>query len=468
MKPIYPKGLKPYAFQLDPCVDFCLSRDFSYLGLDPGLGKTPIAAIAANSLRAQTVVICPPFLARNIEIEFAKWSIGEPVIVRLEPRMLRGEDEVPLCFEGDVLIVPDSLITRPPVRRFIARQAHWARYLGRPALLIADEAHRFKSDDAQRTKAIFRLAQNFTRRIFLSGTPFPNGPIELYPVISNTVPELIDDMTREEFGNRYCAGHVKEAECPKCHGRKGRAACTYCRGRGGFQNGYDFSGASNMGELKTRISPFMLRLRKEDVRSDLPGKTEEVVVLGALPPRLARLDAKLVTQFALTDLMAGKVQTDQVATYRRELGIYKLKTALDFLRGILEESSEKILVFAYHIDVVRQLEKGLAKWKPFVVTGATPNQVRHEYVTRFQAGEGRVFLGNYLACGVGLTLTQATRVVFVEQSWVDDENKQAADRTCQRIGQENDVHIQYLLYENSLDMKVIRANLRKRAITAQL
>lgn len=464
----YPKGLKPYGFQVAPSALFSLSRNRSLLALDPGLGKTPIAAMVANALGAPTVIICPPFLARNVEAELARWSTTGLHVLRLEPRLLREPSDLSMqAGRAGVLIVPDTLLCRDEIRTAISGQAAWARFLGRPALLIVDEAHRYKNDAAKRTRALFKLSQNFPRQVYLTGTPMPNGPIELYPILSHCAPELIDYMTKIEYGMRYCSGHLKEAECPKCRGRAGRA-CNYCKGKGGFENGFDFSGASNLAELKRKISPFMLRLRKEDVRDDLPAKTEEIVVLGELPPRLMKLDAALVAKHSLQDLMAGKVPTDNTAVYRRELGLFKLKTALDFLRGLLEEGQEAILVFAYHREVVARLAKGLEKYRPFVVVGYTPGEDRHDYVRRFQKGESRLFIGNYKACGEGLTLTRATRVVFVEQSWVYEENRQAYDRTAQRIGQMNDVHIQYLLYENSLDMQVMRANLRKRNITSQI
>ncbi len=75
-----------------------------------------------------------------------------------------------------------------------------------------------------------------------------------------------------------------------------------------------------------------------------------------------------------------------------------------------------------------------------------------------------MLIGNYLAMGIGFTLTKATRGLFVEFSWVPGENEQAGDR-MHRIGQTGSVHIQYMVYKNSIDKKVIEALLRKRKAT---
>jgi SNF2 family DNA or RNA helicase len=70
-------------------------------------------------------------------------------------------------------------------------------------------------------------------------------------------------------------------------------------------------------------------------------------------------------------------------------------------------------------------------------------------------------IGNYKAMGVGFTLTRATRVIFVEYSWNPAENEQAADR-AHRIGQTETVFVQYMVYKDSVDKKVIERILKKR------
>lgn len=431
--------LKP--FQLEAAV-FALSRNRAYLGLDPGLGKTPIAATIANTLYhskqgCAVVYICPPFLTRNTEYEFKKWANFLTNIKRYEPEEPKAQ----------TLIVPDSIINREVVQKELIQFVRYARERGISPILFVDEAHRFKNPTAGRTKAIFGgkkqkgLAAHFDRVYYMSGTPMPNRPVELYPVLSHSAPETIDFMNFFDYGRKYC---------------------------GAFKNeyGWDFSGASNVPELASKvIGKFMIRMKKDDVLKDLPPKTEEMVLIGDdLPPKLASVDSKVLKEFSPEDLMAGRF-SEHISTYRKELGLYKVKEAGLYLKSLLEETEESVLVFAIHKDVIATLEHDLKEFEPIVITGDTDMKVRHEYVKEFQSNiSRRLFIGNIQAAGTGLTLTKASRVVFVEFSWVPADNDQASDR-AHRIGQRDNVFVQYLVFKNSIDRQVIETVLRKKKST---
>lgn len=425
---------------------FALSRNRSYLALDPGLGKTPIAAVITNTLFEKygpfpVIYICPPFLTRNTEAEFRRFAPNVPVG--------RYGTHPPQW----ATIVPDSIVSRPEVQNDIRNHVD----VPQSSLLFVDEAHRFKNDEAGRTQALFGnrsqegITSFFTKVVYLSGTPMPNRPIELFPVLSNAAPQTIEFMNKFQYATKYCAA---------------------------FKNqwGWDFSGASNIKELVSRvIGTFMIRYRKADVLKDLPPKTEEMVILNeTLPPKLTKLSKAILDNLSPEDLMSGRIQADlgkdtlHLSTYRRELGVIKAKAAAEFIKFLLDETDESILVFAIHKEVIAILTKELEKHSPLVIVGETRMELRHEYVKEFQTNpRRRLFIGNIQAAGTGLTLTKATRVVFAEFSWVPADNDQASDR-AHRIGQTDNVFVQYLVYENSVDKVVIETVLRKKKITEQL
>lgn len=430
-----PKGLKLLPFQENAAL-FALSRNRSYLALDPGLGKTPIAAVIAKSLSSvcplAVVYICPPFLVKNVEAEFSKWAEG----INLK-------------------IIPDSMLHKSKSHGVFDFDLDGSQ---RPTtLLFVDEAHRFKRFDAKRTKALFGDKRNkgfadyFDGVIYLSGTPMPNRPIELFPVLTHSAPETIHYMNMLEYAKKYCAAtHTKW--------------------------GWDFSGASNMAELVHQvIGKFMLRYKKKDVLKDLPPKIEEVVVLDSvLSSELLNQSRAILKEVSPVDLMKGiislKLGKDELhlSTYRKELGALKVSQALEYIKFILEETDESILIFAIHTEVIFKLHVGLSGYDPLVITGQTPMGLRNDLVKEYQRDQSkRVFIGNIQACGTGFTLTKATRVIFVEFDWVPANNQQASDR-AHRIGQDEPVLVQYLVQPESVDKAVIETILRKQKVVDQL
>ena len=77
--------------------------------------------------------------------------------------------------------------------------------------------------------------------------------------------------------------------------------------------------------------------------------------------------------------------------------------------------------------------------------------------------KARVIVLNMKAGGVGLTLTSASDVLFVEQGWTPAEHDQAEDR-CHRIGQNDNVSAWYLLAEETVDTDIYRLIEEKRKV----
>lgn len=437
----HPKEVEPKYFQYY-AAEFALSRNRSYLALDMGVGKTICAALIFNATHGGMVYICPPYLVDTVAEEFEKWGVKPLQISTLtKKRPLR---------DHYVWIIPDSQIHDKELRAAVGRSVKMA--LGGPMTLVVDEAHRFKSLEARRTRALFQAyVPAFSRVVFMSGTPMPSRPMELYPVLSECAPECIDFMSETKYGQRYCGGQ-------------------YVEGRG-----WEFKWASNVKELADRIhGKFMLRLKKENIMPELPPKHEEVIIVGRkLPPELVALETRILRAASPDDLVGKELAKaaglpDDVelplSTYRCQLGALTAKAALPYIRGTLEDSDENYLIFAFHKEAIEILKEGLADYKPCVVTGSTNMDERHRLVKLFQAGGKRVFIGNYLAAGTGFTLTKATRVLFVEYSWVPGENDQAADRT-HRIGQTSTVFVRYLAFKDSLSFQVLQSILKKRKAT---
>ncbi len=100
------------------------------------------------------------------------------------------------------------------------------------------------------------------QRVFLTGTPIVNRPVELFPLISSLDPAAFGDFF--PFAKRYCGAR-----------------------HNGF--GWDFSGASNLDELQDKLrSRIMIRRLKADVLKDLPRKRRQIIEMPAATVGAAR------------------------------------------------------------------------------------------------------------------------------------------------------------------------------------
>ena len=98
------------------------------------------------------------------------------------------------------------------------------------------------------------------------------------------------------------------------------------------------------------------------------------------------------------------------------------------------------------------------------VDGSVTGANRDKAVQAFQNDDNiRLFIGNINAAGVGLTLTAASSVAFIELPWSPALLDQAEDR-CHRIGQKDTVNIYYLLGVDTIEERIVKMLDSKRKI----
>jgi SNF2 family DNA or RNA helicase len=139
----------------------------------------------------------------------------------------------------------------------------------------------------------------------------------------------------------------------------------------------------------------------------------------------------------------------------------KLPMALEWIGDFLE-SGEKLVVFSRHreiADAVHADVPGAA-----LATGALDADRRAAEVERFQTDEAcRLIVCTLDAAGVGLTMTAASNVAFLELAWTPAAHDQAEDRV-HRIGQASAVTAWYLLAQRTIDERVTEILDRKRRV----
>jgi SNF2 family DNA or RNA helicase len=430
----WPKALTPFPHQIE-AVRFALKRfkiaRAVYIYADPGTGKTIFAALLLNFLNikkpTRAYFVTPPFLRANVEAEFKKWS---KYSVHILPDTIFHNDKVIKKLRSDMLV-----------------------HKAYRKILFVDEAHRFKNEKARRTTTLVRrIAPSMDKIVFMSGSAAPNSrPIEIWPILRYFAPDVFG-TNFFQFALKFCGAE--------------KVVIGYDRFRQKEKIRWKYSGFTNKAEFRERLyRSFMLRLKKSECL-ELPAKIEGLLTVGeGIPPIVSKLEKKVLEHYTKDDLVRERFEKDgaiHFAEYMKHLGAYKLKYVFPVIESLLSETNENILLFAFHKDVIDQLSLWLTNYHPIVITGNTPKEQRQKLVNEYQnSPKRRVFIGNFVACGLGFTITKATRVIFVEFSWRDGDNIQAADR-AHRIGQDKTVLVQYTVLKNSYDAERMAALLEKR------
>lgn len=463
-----PKGLEYLGFQ-KAGIAFALDRPCTLIGDEMGLGKTiqALGIVNTDSSIKKVLVICPASLRLNWAKEARKWLTREfqiGIVKRSKYPVLDGRKAQMIIINYDVA----KQHAKP------LRMHEWD-------LVIVDECHYLKNPKALRTKYILGAwhkdpaksidAIAAKRKVFLSGTPMLNRPIELWPLL-----KALDGSTWRHwqyYVERYCAGY-----------------------RGAY--GWNVKGASNLGELQEKLrSSIMVRRLKKDVLKELPPKSRQVIELpvnGAKDEVRSELSAYDSYQDDLDALRAAvelakasddpaeysfsmkklqdkvKAMFSEISRMRHDTAIAKLPLCVAHVNDVLAgDENIKLVVFAHHKDVVAGLVEGVAEAHPDVdvvtITGDTPLDARQAAVETFQTkgNSTRLIIGTLGAMGVGHTLTESSTVIFCELDWTPSNLSQAEDR-CHRIGQKDNVLVQHLVFEDSLDSRMAHMLVDKQRI----
>jgi SWI/SNF-related matrix-associated actin-dependent regulator 1 of chromatin subfamily A len=394
---------------------FLLDKRRAILADQPRVGKTlPAAAAALQHLPA--IIVCPAIAKTVWEAAFTKLDPSIPV------KVITGKKQAAEIICSGVTIVNYDILSS--VTAFTGIKT-----------VVFDECHRLKNNKAIRTKAAMLMMKKIDRVYALSGTPIPNRPIELWPILHGL------GIYRGGWFD-FAARYAKMWSAPW---------------------GMDVSGASNIPELKALMRPFVLRRKKEDIFMDYKQPQVSLVTFDLpIDKREQSFDAD-----ALVANPNALMAFEGLAEIMREAGIRKIKAASEFISDLLQ-SGEPVVVFAHHKDVVHGLVEELKDHKPVVVVGDTPATKRTENIAAFQSGQTKVIVGNIAAMSEGVDLSAADTIVFVECTWSTSALEQASSRV-ENINKSGVKPVIYLLtIRASLDHNVLAKVLKKQNIVNQI
>ena len=431
---------EPYAYQ-EYAENFILDNPGAGLLLDMGMGKTATTLTAVEKLIRDRFELCRVLVIAPLKpavetwpAELEKWKHLEGLRYSL---VIGSEKERIAALNQDAEIY---IINRENVVWLV----NYYKKKWPFEMVVIDELSSFKSSKSQRFRALKRVRPMTKRVVGLTGTPSPNGLLDLWSQIY-----LID---QGEALGKTITGYKEKYFVPDK-----RNATTI------------FSWKPKPGapeEIYERLKSCCISMDSADYL-DLPERlyiNHEVELPDAAKEQYKQLQRDMLLPFADGDIDAGSagILTNKLlqfcggCVYDENRGVKEFHTAkLDKLEQLIEEANgQPVLVFyAYQHERDRILERF-----------SEAVEIKEDTaVKRWNAGKIPILLAHPASAGHGLNLQEGGHIA-IWYNWTHNlEWYQQANKRLHRPGQKEVVLIHHIGVKNGLDMQVLNNVLAEKA-----
>lgn len=317
-------------------------------------------------------------------------------------------------------------------------------------MLVVDEFHKCKNIEAQQTMGLLSLPKT-DAELFMSGTPFLNQPLELFPTLHRLFPQ--------DFKSYWAMEQ------------------NLCVMEGGSLVGYN---PDEMIRLRDFLAEHSLRRRKDQVGIQMP-KVIYTQRLVELTPEQRRLYNKIKAEFKLL-LADGTIKNiagalPQITRLKQacispELYGGKRESAkINELKDIVEElvrSGEKAIIFSQYEEACEIYREELAEYNPAYVTGSVTGYKKVDgvrmakrdiQVDKFMTDDTcHLYIGTIDANQEAISLGKATYVIFTDKAWTPLANAQAVARSAagglRGAGTDVPVNVIELFAEDTFEQRI--------------
>ncbi|MCI9843257.1 DEAD/DEAH box helicase [Flavobacterium pectinovorum] len=318
--------------------------------------------------------------------------------------------------------------------------------------LILDESQYIKNKNSKIFKAINKIRTG--HKIALSGTPIENSLDDLWSQMQFINPDILG--TYNFFAENFKIPIEKK------------------------QN------EEVLSELKNLIQPYILRRTKEQVLKDLPEMTEQIYYCDMDPEqeKLYEKEKSKARNFLLkTDgsspdkisIINTLMKLRQLSNHPKmidsdsEIDSGKYIAVKNYLQNLVK-AKQKVIIFSSFVTNLNFYTDWCKENKIFYceITGETPASKREQQVKLFQEKEEPLlFFISLKAGGVGLNITKASYVLFLDPWWNPFAEKQGVGR-AHRIGQLNKVNVIRFISKNTVEEKIIKLQENKKLLSDSL
>ncbi|MFF1830267.1 SNF2-related protein [Paenarthrobacter sp. NPDC058040] len=444
--------LRPYQLEGFNWLSFLYKHSLGgVLADDMGLGKTVQAialmcaakelAVSNGNDRAPFLVVAPTSVVSNWASEAQRFAPG--LVVRTVSETFAKSGLLP----SEAMAGADVVITSYALFRIDYDAYAYFQWAG----LMLDEAQFVKNHQSKAYQCARKLPSRF--KLAITGTPLENNLMEFWALTSIVAPGLFPSP------KRFAENYQKPVE----------------------KNG----DSAQLGKLRRRVRPLMMRRTKEQVIKDLPPKQEQVleVVLNPRHQKVYQTHLQRERQKILgliDDVNKNRFTIFQSLTLLRQLSLdaslvdsslaavrsSKLDVLFEQLEDIISEG-HRTLIFSQFTGFLGKVRERMdAEGIEYCyLDGSTRN--RGDVVSEFKNGTAPVFLISLKAGGFGLNLTEADYVFLLDPWWNPASEAQAVDRT-HRIGQARNVMVYRLVAKDTIEEKVMALKAKKSQLFADV
>lgn len=313
-------------------------------------------------------------------------------------------------------------------------------------MIIFDEAHVVKSPSSAQSKNLLKI-KGGKYRIGATGTLLMNNPMDCY------VPLKWIGAERATYSNfKYY----------------------YSNFGGPFGN--ELIGFKNLDNLKHQLEHYSLRRTKDILGLPPKNVINEYVDMSdaqqifydnikqGIVDQVDKVHMSTANLLAMVSRLRQATACPSILT-TENITSSKVERAVDLAEQIVS-SGEKVVIFSTFKETVKTLTEQLQHLGVVVGTGDNDDSEIEEAKQKFQTDPNtKVFIGTWQKCGVGITLTAASYMIFIDHPWTSAGCEQAEDR-IHRIGTNKSVFIYRLICKDTIDERVLELVNDKRALSS--
>jgi len=438
----------PHAYQTRAS-RFIIDNRYCALFLDMGLGKTVSTLTAIDQLQNdyletdRVLVIAPKSVALNTwSAETAKWDhlnhLRLSIVMGTAVQRRKALDQP-----------ADIYVTNRDNTKWIVEQ-----YKDEPwpfDTIVLDESSSFKNPSSQRFKALRKIRPQVRRIIELTGTPSPNGMMDLWSQIwlldrGDRLGKTLTDYRREFF----MAGRRNGAVIYEWIPRKGSRE-----------------------RISKRIADITISMQAADYL-DMPDVIDAGMTI-ALPPtemrsyqafekeQLMELDGKDIEAVTAATLTNKLLQYTGGSVYDDQHQWHEVSTAkLEALHDIVESTEEPVLIYYQYQSELERIHQELHELNPENFHGEP------EILERWNRGEIRVLTAHPASVAYGLNMQQGGHIIIWYTPTWNLELYQQANARLNRQGQTKPVILYHLIAAGTMDERVMASLSGKNGSQAAL